>query len=154
MAVVSHINSQGGSHLRTLDRLARRHLFWSQDKFLSLRAVHVLGMLNLAANFLSRQKLRPGEWMLNRQTVSQIWKKGKVWQSGIGPLCFSRVVPMPALVLPKLPNDSGHRCIRPAVAESQSVRVSASKADSGSPMQSKGERCPSPSHSPFWPSQT
>ncbi len=70
-----------------------------------------------------------------------------VWQNGSGALCFSRVVPMPALVLPKLLDNSGHRCI-------QSVRVSASKADSGSPMQSEGERCPSPSHSPFWPSQT
>ncbi len=42
-------------------------------KFLSLRAAHVPGILNLADDFLSRQKLRPGEWMLNRQTVSQIW---------------------------------------------------------------------------------
>ncbi len=59
MAVVSHINRQGGS--RTLDRLARRLLLWSQDKFLSLRPVHVPGILNLAADFLSRQKLKPGE---------------------------------------------------------------------------------------------
>ncbi len=73
MAVVSHINRQGGSRLHTLDRLARRLLLWSQDKFLSLKAVHVPGILNLAADFLSRQKLRPGEWMLNRQTVAQIW---------------------------------------------------------------------------------
>ncbi len=73
MAVVSHINRQGGSRLRTLDRLARHLLLWSQDKFLSLRAVHIPGVLNLAADFLSRQKLKPGEWMLNRQTVSQIW---------------------------------------------------------------------------------
>ncbi len=73
MAVVSNINRQEGSRSRTLDRLARRLLLWSQDKFLSLRAVHVPGILNLVADFLSRQKLRPGEWMLNRQTVSQIW---------------------------------------------------------------------------------
>ncbi len=73
MAVVSHISRQGGSRSRTLDRLAHRLLLWSQDKFLSLRAVHVPGMLNLAADFLSRQKLRPGERMLNRQTLSQIW---------------------------------------------------------------------------------
>ncbi len=73
MAVVSHINRQGGSRSCTLDRLARHLLLWSQDKFLSLRAVHVPGVLNLAADFLSRQKLKPGEWMLNRQTVSQIW---------------------------------------------------------------------------------
>ncbi len=73
MAVVSHINCQGGSRSRTLDRLVRRLVLWSQDEFLSLRAVHVPGILNLAADFLSRQKLRPGEWMLNRQTVAQIW---------------------------------------------------------------------------------
>ncbi len=72
-----------------------------------------------------------------------------VWRSGSGPLCFSRVVPMPALVFPKFPDDSGHRCILPSVADCDFVCVSASKADSGSPMQSEGERCLSPSHSPI-----
>ncbi len=57
---------------------------------------------------------------------------GSVWQSGGGPLCFSRVIPVPALVLPEFPDDSGHRCVRPPMAECQSVRVSANKADSGS----------------------
>ncbi len=71
---------------------------------------------------------------------------GSVWLSGSGPLCFSRV---PALVLPEFPNDTGHRCVRPPMAECHSVRVSANKADSGSTMQSKGEQCPSPSHSPI-----
>ncbi len=74
---------------------------------------------------------------------------GSVWQSGGGPLCFSRVIPVPALVLPEFPNDSGHRCVRPSVAECQSVCVSANKADSGSTMQSEGEQYPSPSHSPI-----
>ncbi len=74
---------------------------------------------------------------------------GSVWQSGGGPLCFSRVIPVPALVLPEFPNDSGHRCVRPPMAECQSVRVSANKADSGSTMQSEGERRLSPSHSPI-----
>ncbi len=67
MVVVSHINRQGGSRSRILNRLARRLFLWSQDKFLSLRAVHIPGVLNLAAHFL------PGEWMLNRQTIAQIW---------------------------------------------------------------------------------
>ncbi len=56
---------------------------------------------------------------------------------------------IPALVLPEFPDDSRHRCVRPPMAECQSVRVSANKADSGSTMQSEGERCPSPSHSPI-----
>ncbi len=55
---------------------------------------------------------------------------------------------MPALVL-EFPDDSGHRCVHPPMAECQSVRVSTNKADSGSTMQSEGERCPSPSHSPI-----
>ncbi len=101
MAVVSHRNRQGGSRSRTLNRLARRLLLWSQDKFLSLRAVHFPGILNLAANFLSRQKLRPGEWMLNHQTVSQIWDLfGKTevdlfasQESSQCPLWFSRSFP-------------------------------------------------------------
>ncbi len=74
---------------------------------------------------------------------------GSVWRSGGGPLFFSRVIPVPALVLPEFPDDSGHRCVRPPMAECQTVRVSANKADSGSTMQSEGERCPSPSHSPI-----
>ncbi len=56
---------------------------------------------------------------------------------------------MLALVLPKFPGDSGHRCVRPSVAEHETVCVSASQADSGSPMQGEGERCPSPTHSPI-----
>ncbi len=72
---------------------------------------------------------------------------GSVWQSRGEPLCFSRVIPVPALVLLEFPDDSGHRCVRPPVAECQTVRVSANKADSGSTMHSKGEQCPSPTHS-------
>ncbi len=74
---------------------------------------------------------------------------GSVWQSGSGPLCFSRVIPVPVLVLPEFPDDSGHRCVRPPVAEYHSVCVPTNKADSGSTLQSKGEQCPSPSHSPI-----
>ncbi len=75
MAVVSRINRQGGSRSRTLNRHARQLLVWAQDKFLSLREVHVPQVLNLAADFLSRQKLRSGEWMLNRRMVDQIWER-------------------------------------------------------------------------------
>ncbi len=39
-AVVSYINHQGGLRSRPLYKLARQILVWSQDKFLSLRAVY------------------------------------------------------------------------------------------------------------------
>ncbi len=85
--------------------------------------------------------------MLNRQTVSQIWDLfGK---AEMDLFASTKVIPVPALVLPKFPDDSGHSCVRPPMADCQSVRVSANKADSGSTMQSEGERCPSPSHSPI-----
>ncbi len=54
-----------------------------------------------------------------------------------------------SLVLYKFPGNSGHRCIRPSVAEHETVRVSTSQADSGFPMQGEGERCPSLTHSPI-----
>ncbi len=49
MAVVSHINRQGGSRSHTLNRHACCLLLWAQYKFLSLRAVHVPGVLVLSA---------------------------------------------------------------------------------------------------------
>ncbi len=105
MAVVSHINHQGGSRSHNLDRLARRLLLWSQDKFLSLRAVHVPGILNLAADFLSRQKLRPGEWTLNHQTVSQIWDL--FCEVEVDLFASQESSQCPLLVLPEFPDDSG-----------------------------------------------
>ncbi len=56
---------------------------------------------------------------------------------------------MPALVLSKFPSSSDYRCVRPSVVEHETVRVSTSQADSGSPMQGEGDRSPSPTHSPI-----
>ncbi len=55
MVVVSDINRHGGSRSRSLNRLVCCLLLWSQNKFLSLRAVHVPGVLNLTDDFMSRQ---------------------------------------------------------------------------------------------------
>ncbi len=123
----------------------RHLLLWSQDKFVSLRADHVLGVLNLAADFLSRQKLRPGEWMLNHQTVAQIWDlfgEAEVdlfasQESSQCPLWFSLSSPAPLGI-----DTFAHPW--PNVR----LRISASQANSGSPVQGEGERCPSSTCSP------
>ncbi|KAI2644186.1 enzymatic polyprotein [Labeo rohita] len=73
-AVVYYFNHQGGLCSRPLYKLAHQILVWSQDKLLSLRAVHVPGHLNMGADILSRQGLRPGEWMLHPKVVKQIWR--------------------------------------------------------------------------------
>ncbi|KAI2644504.1 Transposon Ty3-G Gag-Pol polyprotein [Labeo rohita] len=73
-AVVYYINHQGGLRSRPLYKLAHQILVWSQDKLLSLRAVHIPGHLNVGADILSRQGPRPGEWMLHPEVVKQIWR--------------------------------------------------------------------------------
>ncbi len=73
-AVVSYINHQGGLRSRPLYKLAHQILVWSQDKFLSLRAVYIPGHLNVGADILSRQGPRPGEWRLHPEVVKQIWR--------------------------------------------------------------------------------
>ncbi|KAL0159531.1 hypothetical protein M9458_043256, partial [Cirrhinus mrigala] len=73
-AVVYYINHQGGLRSRPLYKLAHQILVWSQDKLLSLRAVHIPGHLNVGADILSRQGPWPGEWMLHPEVVKQIWR--------------------------------------------------------------------------------
>ncbi len=73
-AVVSYINNQGGLRSCPLYKLVHQILVWSQDKFLSLRAVYIPGHLNVGADILSRQGPRPGEWRLHPEVVKQIWR--------------------------------------------------------------------------------
>ncbi|KAI2664621.1 Transposon Ty3-G Gag-Pol polyprotein [Labeo rohita] len=73
-SVVSYINHQGGLRSRPLYKLAHQILVWSRGKLLSLRAVYLPGYLNVAADILSRQGPRPGEWMLHPEVVKQIWR--------------------------------------------------------------------------------
>ncbi|KAI2668135.1 Tyrosine recombinase slr0733 [Labeo rohita] len=68
MATVAYINHQGGLRSRRMSQLARHLLLWSQTWLKSLRAVHIPGELNHAADQLSRQSTHPGEWRLHPET--------------------------------------------------------------------------------------
>ncbi|KAL0150698.1 hypothetical protein M9458_054002 [Cirrhinus mrigala] len=74
-ATVAYINRQGGLRSRRMSQLARHLLLWSQKRLKSLRAVHIPGELNRAADQLSRQPTHPGEWRLHPQTVQLIWSR-------------------------------------------------------------------------------
>ena len=74
-AAVSYINRQGGLRSRRMSQLARHLLLWSQTRLKSLRAIHIPGELNRAADALSRQLTFPGEWRLHPQTVQLIWSR-------------------------------------------------------------------------------
>ncbi len=136
MAVVSHINRQGGSRSCTLDRLARRLLLWFPGQVPFFEGSSRSGNTEPRGRFSVETEAQARG--MDVEPSDGIPDLGSVWQSGDGHLCFSRVIPVPALVLPEFPDDSGHRCVRPPMAECQSVCVSANKADSGSTMQSKG----------------
>ncbi len=71
-ATVAYINRQGGLRSRRMSQLARHLLLWSQKHLRSLRAIHIPGVFNWAANELSRAAL-PGEWRLHPQAVQLIW---------------------------------------------------------------------------------
>ncbi|KAI2660482.1 ORF V: Enzymatic polyprotein [Labeo rohita] len=72
-ATVAYINRQGGLRSRRMSQLARHLLLWSQTWLKSLRAIHIPGELNRAADQLSRQSTHPGEWRLHPETVQLIW---------------------------------------------------------------------------------
>ncbi|KAI2645297.1 ORF V: Enzymatic polyprotein [Labeo rohita] len=74
-ATVAYINRQGGLRSRHMSQLARHLLLWSQTRLKSLRAVHIPGELNRAADQLSRQPTHPEEWRLHPQTVQLIWSR-------------------------------------------------------------------------------
>ncbi|KAL0195088.1 hypothetical protein M9458_008660, partial [Cirrhinus mrigala] len=74
-ATVEYINHQGGLRSRHMLQLARHLLLWSQTQLKLLRAVHIPGELNRAADALSRQLTHPGEWRLHPQVVQQIWSR-------------------------------------------------------------------------------
>ncbi len=71
-ATVAYVNRQGGLRSRRMSQLARHLLLWSQKHLRSLRAIHIPGVFNRAADELSRAAL-PGEWRLHPQAVQLIW---------------------------------------------------------------------------------
>ncbi len=74
-ATVAYINHQGGLRSRRMSQLARHLFLWSQKHLRSLRAVHVPGELNRAADELSRQHALPGEWLLHPEVLQLIWRR-------------------------------------------------------------------------------
>ncbi len=74
-AAVSYINRLGGLRSRRMSKLIRHLLLWSHTQLKSLRAVHIPGELNRAADALSRQLTFPGEWQLHPETIQLIWSR-------------------------------------------------------------------------------
>ncbi len=74
-SVVSYINHQGGVRSRALCKQAANLLLWVDCHFLSIRAVHIPGLLNRGADMLSRNGIPQGEWRLHPESVRMIWTR-------------------------------------------------------------------------------
>ena len=72
MTVVSFINHQGGTHSSSLCRLALDLWEWCLQRKIFLQAAHIPGEENIVADFLSRGKYLPSEWVLNPSVFQKI----------------------------------------------------------------------------------
>ena len=70
--VVAYINHQGGTHSPSLCRLALDLWHWCLQRRIHLSASHIPGEDNLLADFLSRGKFLPSEWMLDSSVFLRI----------------------------------------------------------------------------------
>lgn len=72
---VAYLNKQGGTKCRSLCRLTAKIFAWAEGNIRSLSAVHLKGIDNIAADFLSRITLQKGEWSLNPDIFAKITEK-------------------------------------------------------------------------------
>ncbi len=101
-ATVAYINRQGSLHSRRMSQLARHLLLWSQKHLRSLRAIHIPGVFNRAADELYRAAL-PGECRGGSADL------GMVRSCSGRPVCISRNHPLPGVLLPNRGN-ARHGC--------------------------------------------
>ena len=72
VSVMAYINRQGGTHSLALNDLASRLWAWCNAARIFPIASHIPGEENLIADFLSRGKCLPSEWMLSPIVFRQI----------------------------------------------------------------------------------
>ncbi|KAL0149234.1 hypothetical protein M9458_055468, partial [Cirrhinus mrigala] len=135
-ATVAYINYQGGLRSRRMSQLARHLLLWSQKWLKSLRAVHIPGELNRAADLLSRQSTHPGEWRLHPQVVQLIWSHFSKAQID---LFASPESSLPAVLLPQR-GSPRQGCAGTELASGAQVRLSPSEPPCTDTVQDQGGR--------------
>ena len=75
VTAIFYINHQGGTRSEGCLRVAESVLLLARDQLLSIRASHIPGVLNTAADLLSRGGPLPGEWRLHPEVVEEIWRR-------------------------------------------------------------------------------
>ncbi|KAM4027625.1 uncharacterized protein ACNLHF_023307 isoform 1-T1 [Anomaloglossus baeobatrachus] len=72
---VAYINHQGGTHSRLAMLEVQRILQWTEDSKSTISAVHIPGVENWEADYLSRQTVDGGEWALHPSVFRSICRK-------------------------------------------------------------------------------
>ena len=75
VSAVSYINDMGGMNSRKMDLLAHNIWDWCVSKDIFISAIHVPGLSNVRADFLSRHFSDSTEWGLKRQIFERICKQ-------------------------------------------------------------------------------
>ncbi len=128
---------QSGLRSRRMSQLARHLLLWSQKHLRSLRAVHVPGELNRAADELSRQHALLGEWRLHPEVPQLNWRR-------FGDACLPGHVSLPVVFLP-VRGDPRYGCTGMQLASGLTqICVSPSEPSRTDPVQGQGGRGASP----------
>ncbi|XP_034723628.1 uncharacterized protein LOC117942325 [Etheostoma cragini] len=73
ITAAAFINRQGGIRSARLLEIARCLLLWAHSHLLSLKAVYIPGILNRAADLMSRGGPSHNEWRLNPTIVQMLW---------------------------------------------------------------------------------
>ena len=73
--VVQYINKQGGTRSYQLCYKTWGMWNWAIQNNIQMKAAHIAGKANVLADKLSRHKILPTEWTLNRMIVHQIFQK-------------------------------------------------------------------------------
>ncbi len=135
-ATVAYINHQGGLCSRRISQLARHLLLWSQKHLRSLRAVHVPGELNRAADELSRQPALPGEWRLHPEVLQLIFETLRGCSGR--PVCLPGHVSLPAVFLPVRGDPRYRRAGIQLASGPTQICVSPSEPSRTDPVQGQG----------------
>lgn len=73
--MVAYINHQSGLRSQRLHIMAQDLHLWAQGRLASLRAAYVPGILNVAADMISKEGLPPWDWGLHPQVLQHLWDK-------------------------------------------------------------------------------
>ena len=71
---VSYLNKQGGTHSEILYKESLLLYTWAQSHQVRLRAIHRPGVDNELADFLSRNRPDPSEWVLSQKVCDRLFR--------------------------------------------------------------------------------